>query len=128
MVVLSRFLLNYFIYGLGLVLLSLAASFLFASSEILISNYWILFGYLFFLTLIAFFISYLGIKKGDQIGAMAIMGGLVVKFIFALAFFIFLRFKAEENLTVLALNFFILYLLLTVFEVVSLLRILRLRN
>lgn len=128
MVVLPRFLLHYFIYGLGLVLLSLGISFLFSSTEILISNYWILFGYLFFLTLIAFFISYLGIKKGDQIGAMAIMGGLVVKFIFALAFFIFLRFKTEENLIVLALNFFILYLLLTVFEVVSLLRILRLRN
>lgn len=125
---LKRFLFSYFLYGLGLVLLSLGIDTIFADFEILISNYWILYGYLYVLTLIAFFVSYIGVQKEGQIGAMALMGGLVLKFVFALAFFVFLRFKTQENLTVLALNFFVLYLLLTVFEVVGLLRILRLQN
>jgi len=127
-VTLKRFLVYYFLYGFGIVLLSIGLKSFLSADELFISNYWLLFTYLFFLTLIAFFVSYIGAGKEGQIGAMAIMGGLVFKFLFALSFFVFLRFKTEEDLMLLGLNFIILYFLLTVFEVVGLLRILRLRK
>lgn len=124
----SRFIVVYFLFGILIAVLSFGLQELFPSYQILSHHYWLMLVYLFLLTLIAFFVSVLGVKRDDQIGAMTIMGGLMIKFIFALAFFLFLRLKTTDNLIVLALNFFSLYLLLTVFEVVGLLRILRHQN
>lgn len=125
---LKKFLIFYFVFALAIALLSIALQVFLPSVELFISNYWVLFGYLFVLTLIAFFLSFFGAQKEGEVGAMAIMGGLVFKFLFALAFFVFLRFKTEEDKLLLGLNFVILYFLLTGFEVVGLLRILRLRK
>jgi len=94
-------------------------------AQILSPNFWLMYVFIFFLTLIAYILSVVGLNKNPEIGAMTIHGGLVIKMLFSLSLFIFIRFKSDENLVVLGLNFFSIYLLFTVFEVISLLRILR---
>lgn len=84
--------------------------------------------FLFFLTLIVYILSYLGIKKGGQTSVLALLGGLTLKMIFSLSLMLVLILKTTDNQKVLAGNFFYLYFLFTVFEVSCLLRNLRDQN
>src|SRR5690554_4808267 len=84
--------------------------------------------FLFFLTLIVYILSYLGIKKGGQTLVLALLGGLTLKMIFSLSLMLVLILKTTDNQKVLAGNFFYLYFLFTVFEVSCLLRNLRDQN
>ncbi|TCK83402.1 hypothetical protein C8N28_2003 [Albibacterium bauzanense] len=84
--------------------------------------------FLFFLTIIVYIISYLGIKKGGQNSVLSVLGGLTVKMIFSLAMILLLFLKTTENQKVLAGNFFYIYFLFTLFEVICLLRNLRDQN
>jgi len=84
--------------------------------------------YLFFLTIIVYIISYVGIKKGGQNSVLSILGGLIVKMIFGLAMILLLFLKTTENQKVLAGNFFYIYFLFSLFEVICLLRNLRDQN
>jgi len=84
--------------------------------------------FLFFLTIIVYIISYLGIKKGGQNSVLSVLGGLTVKIIFSLAMILLLFLKTTDNQKVLAGNFFYIYFLFTLFEVICLLRNLRDRN
>lgn len=84
--------------------------------------------FLFFLTIIVYIISYLGIKKGGQNSVLSVLGGLTVKMIFSLAMILLLFLKTAENQKVLAGNFFYIYFLFTLFEVICLLRNLRDQN
>src|SRR5690554_5866786 len=77
--------------------------------------------FLFFLTLIVYILSYLGIKKGGQTSVLALLGGLTLKMIFSLSLMLVLILKTTDNQKVLAGNFFYLYFLFTVFEVSCLL-------
>lgn len=95
----------------------------------IISHYFLpLFFFLFFLTLIVYILSYLGIKKGGQTSVLSILGGLTVKMIFSLSIILVLILKTTENQKVLAGNFFYLYFLFTLFEVSGLLCNLRDQN
>ena len=84
--------------------------------------------FLFFLTLIVYILSYLGIEKGGQTSVLALLGGLTLKMIFSLSLMLVLILKTTDNQKVLAGNFFYLYFLFTVFEVSCLLRNLRDQN
>lgn len=121
----KRFLYAYFGFAGIIALISVALQWVCGDFEVLVKHFWVMFFYLLVLTLIAFFVSVLGVRKGGQMGVAAIMGGLLIKLVFALAFFLFLRYQHSGNLITLALNFFCLYLVFTIFEVVGLLRILR---
>jgi len=95
----------------------------------IVSNYYLLlFFFLFFLTIIVYILSYLGMKKGGQSSVLSILGGLTVKMIFSLSLILILILKSSENQKVLAANFFYLYFLFTLFEVICLLRNLRDQN
>jgi len=97
--------------------------------KIILSNYfWLLFIFLFFLTLIVYILSVLGIQKDGQTGVLSILGGIIIKFLLAAGLFLLILLKSNENQLVLGLNFFSIYLLFTVFEVIFLLRILRHQN
>ena len=67
-------------------------------------------------------------KKGPEFGVYAILGGIVIKLLFALSLFLVIVVKSSENQLVLGLNFFSIYLLFTAFEVTVLLRKLRHQN
>lgn len=88
----------------------------------------VLVGFLFLLTGLIFVLSCLGIKRSPETGVFALLGGSVLKMLFALIFIFFMFRKYSENQIVLALNFFSIYFLFTIFEVTVLLRILRDQN
>jgi hypothetical protein len=98
------------------------------SFPVVSDHYPLLSFFLFFLTLIVYVLSYLGIKKGGQISVLSLLGGLTMKMIFSLSLMLVLILKTADNQKVLAGNFFYLYFLFTVFEVTCLLRNLRDQN
>lgn len=98
------------------------------SFPVVSDHYLLLSFFLFFLTLIVYVLSYLGIKKGGQISVLSLLGGLTMKMIFSLSLMLVLILKTADNQKVLAGNFFYLYFLFTVFEVTCLLRNLRDQN
>lgn len=111
------------VYGAGILAQTLLPQVL-----ILSPNFTLLIGFLFILTLLAFILSYFGIKKSAELGVFALLGGSVLKMIFALTFVFLLFRNSPENQFVLVLNFFSIYFLFTIFEVIVLLRILRDQN
>jgi len=125
---LFRFTFLYVTFGLLIALFAWFLGFLFPQQEVLAKNFWLAFAFLFFLTYIAYLISAVGIKKSPQTGVMAVMGGIVLKLIFALSFVLIVLVKTSVNQLVFALNYFSLYLLFTLFEVMCLLRNLRHQN
>lgn len=81
---------------------------------------------LYLVTLFAYGISYLGIRSDPGVGVYAILGGTMVKMVISLGVFIvFLYGFVVENKVLLGLNFFCIYLLMSCFEVMVLLRNLR---
>ncbi len=81
---------------------------------------------LYFVTLFAYTISCIGIYSKPEIGVYGILGGMMLKMLISLSFFMFFlyTFKAE-NKVLLGLNFFCIYFLMSGFEVTILLRNLR---
>lgn len=114
----------------GLIIAATAWGFnqVFDEGRFLSEHFWLIFLFLFAITFIAFAISQFGVRKGGQTGVVAIMGGLIVKLLFAMVFALVLVNKQPGNQTVFALNYFSLYLLFTLFEVICLLRNLRHQN
>lgn len=101
----------------------------FAQPTVILSpNFTLQLVYLYFLTAIVYLLSIFGIKKGPEYGVYAILGGIVIKLLFALSLFLVIVVKSSENQLVLGLNFFSIYLLFTAFEVTVLLRKLRHQN
>lgn len=81
---------------------------------------------LYIVTLFAYGISYLGIHSNPEIGVYAILGGTMIKMLVSLGIFIVFLYGFEvENKVLLGLNFFCIYLSMSCFEVMILLRNLR---
>ena len=95
---------------------------------VLIPKFWVVFGTIAFLTLIAFILSWLGIKKGTDVSVFAILGGIVMKLLFCMVFVLVYLLKFKVNDIQFVVNFFSLYFLYTGFEVYCLLRNLRHQN
>lgn len=77
-------------------------------------------------TLFAHITASIGIAGKPETGVFGILGAIVTKMLLSLSFFIFLIYRfPHENTTLLGLNFFCIYLSLTIFEVSILLRNLR---
>jgi len=125
---LPRFTILYLIYGLVLAGVAAALPFLFPDTRLLVDKFWLLFGFLGGLTYIAYLTAYIGIKMDPQAGVVAIMGSIVLKMIFSLAFVLIYSLNSKEKGVVFALNFFSLYLLFSFFEIYSLLCNLRHQN
>lgn len=81
---------------------------------------------LYLVTVFAYAISYLGIHSNPELGVYAILGGVMMKMLVSLGIFVvFLYGFKAENKVLLGLNFFCIYLLMSCFEVIILLRNLR---
>ncbi len=101
---------------------------LFPETLILVSKFWLVFGFLAGITFIAYIVANLGMKRNPETGIMAIMGSIALKMLFSMAFVLIYSLKSKENGFVFVLNFFSLYLLFSTFEISSLLRNLRHQN
>jgi hypothetical protein len=125
---LSRFVGYYHLFGIGVACTAVALSAGFPDTPVLSPHFWLLFVVVFALTLIAYILSDLGIRKGGELSVYSLLGGLFIKLFICLAVVAILIIKYPENKMLTALNFFSLYFLFTVFEVTYLLRNLRDQN
>jgi len=123
-----KFTLYYLLYALVLAGIAYALPLLFPQVNLLVRKFWLVFCFLGGLTYIAYITAYFGIKTDPETGVMAIMGSIVLKMIFSLAFVLIYSLNSQEKGVVFALNFFSLYLLFSFFEIYSLLRNLRHQN
>ena len=123
-----KFTLYYFLYALVLAGIAYALPYLFPHVTLVVKKFWLIFGFIGGLTYIAYIMAFLGIKMDPQAGVMAIMGSIVLKMIFSLAFVLIYSLNSKEKGIVFALNFFSLYLLFSFFEIYSLLCNLRHQN
>lgn len=89
-------------------------------------HYLLLCIFLYFVTVVAYSISSLGISANPEFGVYGILGGMTIKMIVSLSFFIFILYRFPvENRMAFGLNFFCIYFLMSLFEVIVLLRNLR---
>lgn len=124
----KKFFLWYLVYGGVLAALSYALQQYFSGPAVFANHYWVYFVFLYVITGTAYFVSYVGMSKGGQLSAMSILGGIIVKMLFAMAFALVYIKKIADNQVVFALNYFSLYLLFSAFEVMGLLSNLRHQN
>lgn len=123
----SRFFLFFGLFTLviGIIAYSIES---FTAETVLIPKFWVIFGALAGLTLAAYAASDAGIKKGGELSVYAILGAIIIKLLFAMALVLVYLLKIRVNSVLFAVEFFSLYFLFTVFEVICLLRNLRLQN
>lgn len=115
-------------YSLLLALIAWYLPSFFPGVNLLVKKFWLIFGFLGVLTYVAYVMAYIGLRMNPEAGVMAIMGSIVLKMIFSMAFVLVYRLKTTENGFVFTLNFFSLYLLFSFFEIYSLLLNLRHQN
>lgn len=125
---LLRFIGYYLLYTAILAGIAIALPFVFPSVKLLAPKFWLAFGFLSVLTLIAYVLAAVGVKRNPETGIMAIMGSIVLKMLFSMAFVLIYSLNYKENGLLFAFNFFSLYLLFTSFEIYGLLRNLRHQN
>jgi len=125
---LSRFVIYYHLFGVVVAGAAVVLAASFPNSPILSPHFWLIFLVVFILTLVAYILSDLGIRKGGELSVFSLLGGLFVKLLVCLAVVAILIIKYPENKMLTAFNFFSLYFLFTVFEVTCLLRNLRDQN
>jgi hypothetical protein len=97
-------------------------------TAVLVPKFWVIFGFQFFITLIAFSVSLIGIRKGPETGTFTIIGSITIKMLFSMGFVLAYLLKINVNGVLFAIHFFSLYFLFTAFEVYGLLCNLRDQN
>ena len=96
-------------------------------STILIPHFWLVFTYMAAITLIIYFLSIIGIKKGGDYQSFILLGGIVIRLLASMVFVLIYLLKVEVNGILFIGNFFSIYFLFTVFEIYCLLRSLRIQ-
>ncbi len=126
---LTRFIIVYHFFAVFVALSAICLQHVFFPGLVILGPFfWPLFVTVFVLTLVAYILSDLGIKKGGELSIYSLIGGLFIKLFACLAVIAVLIIKFPENKMITAFNFFSLYFLFTVFEVICLLRNLRDQN
>ena len=125
---LTKFLFSYLLYTALLAAVAYFLPAIFPHVKLLVSKFWVLFGFLAGITLLAYVLAFLGMKRNPETGIMAIMGSIAFKMLLSMAFVLIYSLNTKEKGMILVLNFFSLYLLFSFFEIYSLLRNLRHQN
>ena len=118
----------YIVYVFILALLSYSLPVILSGVDLLSPHYWLIFGVLVVITFAAYILALAGIRKGKGEGVMIIMIAFVVKLLAAMVFVLIYSKKQPSVSLQFIFNFFILYFLLTIFEILGLLRNLRHQN
>ena len=125
---LSRFFILYTIFTLFLGLSAFFIDSNYPDKNSLIPKFWVIFGAIAILTLLAYLFSWIGIQKGGEFSIMAMMGGILLKLLFCMVLVLVYLLKFKVNDIIFAANFISLYFLFTAFEVYALLCNLRHQN
>ncbi|WP_231459029.1 MULTISPECIES: hypothetical protein [unclassified Pedobacter] len=125
---LTKFTSYYFILVGLLIGFAVALPLVFPGLQILVGSFWLIFGFIAGITYIAYFLAYVGINRNPEAGVMAILGSVILKMIFCMAFVLIYSINTKENGLLFVVNFFSVYLLFTAFEMYCLLRNLRHQN
>lgn len=125
---LNRFLLLFTTFTLIVGLAAYSLQITMPKEQLLIPKFWVIFGAVAMLTLLAYIFSWIGIKKGGDFSVLAIMGGILLKLIFCMILVLVYLQKFKVNDLVFVGNFISLYFLFTAFEVYALLCNLRHQN
>lgn len=123
-----KFSLYYLVYSFLLAAIVFVLTAVFKDAVLIVDKFWLIFFFLGGLTYIAYVVAYSGIKKNPEIGVMTIMGSVVIKIIFSLAFVLVYSINTGDKSHIFILNFFSLYFLFSFFEIYSLLCNLRHQN
>ena len=125
---LYRFFIFYTIFTLLLGLIASLIDYNYPDKDLLIPKFWVIFGTIATLTLLAYIFSWIGIKKGGEFSIVAMMGGILLKLLFCMVLVLVYLLKFKVNDIIFAANFISLYFLFTAFEVYALLCNLRHQN
>jgi hypothetical protein len=125
---LNRFLILFTTFTLIVGLAAYSLQITMPNEQLLIPKFWVIFGAVATLTLLAYIFSWIGIKKGGKFSVLAIMGGILIKLIFCMILVLVYLQKFKVNDLVFVGNFISLYFLFTAFEVYALLCNLRHQN
>jgi hypothetical protein len=125
---LKRFLILFTTFTLIVGLAAYTLQITMPKEQLLIPKFWVIFGAVAMLTLLAYIFSWIGIKKGGEFSVLAIMGGILIKLIFCMILVLVYLQKFKVNDLVFVGNFISLYFLFTAFEVYALLCNLRHQN
>lgn len=128
MIGIGRFVLYFTIFALLIFGIAKGVEYIYTDKLILSANFIPVFLFLYLLTLIVYFLGVWGLRIGPENSIFSILGGVVLKMVLSLSFVFYLFLKFPENQKVLVVNFFLLYLLFTVFEVMVMLCNLRDQN
>lgn len=126
MVVLRKFIPAYLVYSCLLAGIAMLVKYFFPQA--IAGQFWLIFWFLGGLTFIAYLLAHFGIQRKPEIGVFAILGAVIIKMLFAMSFVLIYSLKQTKGDMAFALNFFSLYLLFTLFEILGLLRNLRHQN
>ncbi len=120
---------NFAIYYLLLVVITASGFYLLdyfiSPTPILIPHFWLVFTFMAGITLIIYFLSIVGIKKGGELQPFILLGGIVIRLLASMSLVLIYITNIKVNSILFILNFFSIYLLFTVFEIYCLLRNLR---
>ena len=123
-----RFTFYYIIYAALIGGVAGLLPYLFPKEILLTGDFWLLFGFLGTLTLIASILALVGIKRKPEMGVMAILGAIILTLLFSMSFVLIYSIKRPESGLLFVFNFFSLYLLFSLFEILGLLCNLRHQN
>lgn len=98
------------------------------ADTILVPKFWVLFGFLVILTVIAYTVSVVGIKSKGENSVYILMGAVIVKLLICMSMVLVYLLKFRVNHVFFAAEFFSLYFVFTSFEVYALLCNLRHQN
>lgn len=125
---LLKFTSYYFVFTGLLIALAILVSKVFPSFDFLTRDFWIILTFIGGITYIAYVMAHVGIKRNAEVGVFAILGSIIIKLLFCMAFVLIYSMKVPDLGIIFILNFFSLYLLYTAFVICCLLRNLRHQN
>lgn len=122
---------KFLIYYVLLIVISASScyliSYFYYPTKILINNFWKVYGFMAIITLLVYYLSDIGIKKGGDNQTFILLAAISIRLIFTLFFLVILTQKTKVESILFVINFFSVYLLFTTFEIYCLLRNLRLQ-
>jgi amino acid transporter len=90
-----------------------------------IPKFWVIFGFMAVITLLVFFVSYVGINRGGEGQVFVVMGAIVIRLLISMVVVLFYLSKFKIDPILFVINFFSIYLSFTTFEIYCLLLNLR---
>jgi len=96
--------------------------------SLLIPKFWVIFGGLAVLTLMAYYFSLTGIRKGGEFSVYAILGAIIVKLLISMLFALVYLLRINVDKVIFVIDFISIYFLFSGFEIWALLTNLRDQN